>query len=170
MKKIFTNLEIINIVSYLNKMDKEILDELPLKFRWNLKKNMDKIRPIAESYDNFRNEQIQNLQRDWFNEEKSEEFIQTKLDENGNPMKDFEGNEITEPMRRIKEEYMDEYRKTVGELNTKLADISNEMNEVEISTVDLDAFVDELPEESKIDFDALTMLSFMDTTTNVKKD
>lgn len=170
MKKIFTNLEIINIVSYFNKMDKEILDELPLKFRWNLKKNMDKIRPIAESYDNFRNEQIQNLQRDWFNEEKSEEFIQTKLDENGNPMKDFEGNEITEPMRRIKEEYMDEYRKTVGELNAKLADISNEMNEVEISTVDLDAFVDELPEESKIDFDALTMLSFMDTTTNVKKD
>lgn len=170
MKKIFTNLEIINIVSYFNKMDKEILDELPLKFRWNLKKNMDKIRPIAESYDNFRNEQIQNLQRDWFNEEKSEEFIQTKLDENGNPMKDFEGNEITEPMRRIKEEYMDEYRKTVGELNAKLADISNEINEVEISTVDLDAFVDELPEESKIDFDALTMLSFMDTTTNVKKD
>ena len=170
MKKIFTNLEIINIVSYFNKMDKEILDELPLKFRWNLKKNMDKIRPIAESYDNFRNEQIQNLQRDWFNEEKSEEFMQAKLDENGNPMMDPEGNEITEPMRRIKEEYMDEYRKTVGELNAKLADISNEMNEVEISTVDLDAFVDELPEESKIDFDALTMLSFMDTTTNVKKD
>ena len=96
--------------------------------------------------------------------------MQTKLDENGNPIKDSEGNEITEPMRKIKDEYMDEYRKTVGELNAKLADISNETNEVEIATVDLDAFVDGLPEESKIDFDALTMLSFMDTTTNVKED
>ena len=75
MKKIFKNIEVLNIVSYVNQMSKEKLDELPLKFRWNLKKNIDKLRPIAESYENFRNDQVKQLQSEWFNEEKSEEEV-----------------------------------------------------------------------------------------------
>lgn len=169
MKKIFKNIEVLNIVAYANNMSKEKLDELPLKFRWKLKKNMDKLRPIAESYETFRNERIQELQTDWFNEEKSEEIIQTKMDESGNPMLDADGNEITEPMRKIKEEFMDDYRKIVDELNAKLNEIAYEDNDIEIDTIDFDTFIDNLPEESKINFDDITMLSFMDTTTNVKE-
>ena len=170
MKKNFKNIEVLNIVAYVNNMSKEKVDELPLKFRWNLKKNMDKLRPIAESYETFRNERVQELQREWFNEEKSEEFMQTKTDEHGEPMKDEKGNEITEPMRKIKDEYMEEYQKTVGELNGKLNEIAYEDNEVDIATIDFDTFIDSLPDESKIDFDDITMLSFMDTTTNVVDD
>lgn len=170
MKKNFKNIEVLNIVAYVNNMSKEKVDELPLKFRWNLKKNMDKLRPIAESYETFRNERVQEIQREWFNEEKSEEFMQTKTDENGEPIKDEEGNEITEPMRKIKDEYMEEYQKTVGELNGKLNEIAYEDNEVDIATIDFDTFIDGLPDESKIDFDDITMLSFMDTTTNVIDD
>jgi len=170
MKKNFKNIEVLNIVAYVNNMSKEKVDELPLKFRWNLKKNMDKLRPIAESYETFRNERIQELQTEWFNEEKSEEFMQPQIDENGNPMKDEDGNEITEPMRKIKDEYMDDYRKVVNELNDKLNEIAYENNEVEISTVDFDAFIDSLPDDSNINFDDVTMLSFMDTTTNVIDD
>ena len=170
MKKIFKNIEVLNIVAYVNQMPKEKLDELPLKFRWNLKKNMDKLRPIAESYETFRNERVQELQREWFNEEKSDEFMQTKTDENGEPMKDEDGNEITEPMRKIKDEYMEEYQKTVSELNGKLNEIAYEDNEVEIATVDFDAFIDSLPDESKIDFDDITMLSFQDESTNIIKE
>ena len=169
MKKIFKNIEVLNIVSYVNQMSKEKLDELPLKFRWNLKKNIDKLRPIAESYENFRNDQVKQLQSEWFNEEKSEEFMQVKTDENGEPMKDGEGNEITEPMRKIKDEYMVEYQKVVSELNTKLNEIAYEDNEIEIVTVDFDIFIDSLPDDSSIDFDDITMLSFMDTTTNIKE-
>lgn len=170
MKKNFKNIEVLNIVSYVNKMSKEKADELPLKFRWNLKKNMDKLRPIAETYESFRNERIQELQKEWFNEEKSEEFMQTKTDESGNPILDADGNEVTEPMRKIKEEYMEDYRKVVDELNAKLNEIAYEDNEVEIATVDFDAFIDNLSDDSKIDFDDVTMLSFMDTTTNVVND
>ena len=170
MKKNFKNIEVLNIVAYVNNMSKEKVDELPLKFRWNLKKNMDKLRPIAESYETFRNERIQELQTEWFNEEKSEEFMQPQIDENGNPIKDEDGNEITEPMRKIKDEYMDDYRKVVNELNDKLNEIAYENNEVEISTVDFDAFIDSLPDDSNINFDDVTMLSFMDTTTNVIDD
>lgn len=169
MKKIFKNIEVLNIVAYVNQMSKEKLDELPLKFRWNLKKNMDKLRPIAESYETFRNERVQELQREWFNEEKSEEFMQTKTDENGEPMKDEDGNEITETMRKIKDEYLEEYQNVVGELNGKLNEIAYEDNGVDIATIDFDTFIDSLPDESKIDFDDITMLSFMDETTNVKE-
>lgn len=56
MKKAFRNIEVLNIYSYVNQLSKEKADELPLKFRWNLKKNMDKFRPIAERYEAFRNE------------------------------------------------------------------------------------------------------------------
>lgn len=169
MKKIFKNIEVLNIVAYVNQMPKEKADELPLKFRWNLKKNIDKLRPIAEAYENFRNEQVQQLQAKWFDEEHSEEFMQTKLDAEGKPMVDADGNEVTEPMRKIKEEFMDDYTKDVNELNAKLNEIAYEDNEVEISTVDFDAFIDALPKESKIDFDDITMLSFQDETTNVKE-
>ena len=86
------------------------------------------------------------------------------------PILDEEGNEITEPMRKIKDEYMEEYQKTVGELNGKLNEIAYEDNEVDIATIDFDTFIDGLPDESKIDFDDITMLSFMDTTTNVIDD
>lgn len=170
MKKIFKNIEVLNIVAYVNQMSKEKADELPLKFRWNLKKNIDKLRPIAEAYENFRNEQVQQLQAKWFDEEHSEEFMQAKLDGEGKPIVDADGNEVTEPMRKIKEEFMDDYTKDVNELNAKLNEIAYEDNEVEISTVDFDAFIDALPEESKIDFDDITMLSFQDESTNIIKE
>lgn len=169
MKKIFKNIEILNIVAYVNQMPKEKADALPLKFRWNLKKNMDKLRPIAERYDNFRNEFVQDLQKEWFTDEKAEEFEQPKVDGQGNPVLDADGKEEMETMKKIKDEYISDYRKAVEELNVKLSEIALEENEVDLCTVDFDAFVDSLPEDSMIDFDDITMLSFQDTTTNVKE-
>ena len=169
MKKNFKNIEVLNIVAYINRMPKEKADELPLKFRWNMKKNMDKLRPIAESYETFRDEQIRELQAKWFDEEHSEEFVQTKIGNDGKPILDNDGNEVTEPMRKVKEEFMADYTTNVNEINMKLNEIAYEDNEVEIATIDFDAFIDSLPEESLIDFDDITMLSFMDTTTNVKE-
>lgn len=169
MKKVFKNIEILNIVAYINKMPNEVADELPLKFRWNLKRNMDKIRPIAESYESFREEQIKKLQSEWFDEEHSEEIMQTKIGADGNPEVDENGNEITEPARKIKDEFMEEYRASVNEINTKLNEIAYEDNEVDIITVDFDAFIDTLSDDTKLSFDDLAILSFMDTTTNVKE-
>lgn len=167
MKKIFKNIEALNIVAYVNQMSKEKADELPLKFRWNLKKNMDKLRPIAEAYEKFRNDEVQKLQTKWFDEEHSEEFMQAKLDDEGKPIVDADGNEVTEPMRKIKEEFMKEYTADVNEVNARLNEIAYENNEVEIAVVDFDAFIDALPDNSKLDFDDITMLSFQDETSNL---
>ena len=170
MKKNFKNIEVLNIVGFINQMPKEKADELPLKFRWNLKKNIDKLSPIAESYENFRDEQVRELQAKWFDEEHSEEIAQPKIGADGKPEVDENGDEITEQARRIKDEFMDDYRKEVSEINSKLNEIAYEDNEVEIITADFDALIDALPEDSKVGFDDISMLSFMDTTTNVKEE
>ena len=167
--KTFTTLEVINIVSYINNtMTSEQKEEMPTKMKWYIKKNLDKMIPIAKRFEDFRDDEIEILQKEYFTEEKSEEYVETRRDENGEPIKDAEGNEQTTNMRRVKEEFMDDYKKDVDELNAKLQEILIEKNEMEIACIDFDNFVDGLSEDSKIDFDALNILCFMDETTNVE--
>ena len=161
--KSYSNLEVINIVSFINKvMTDEQKAEMPTKMRWYLKKNMDKLMPIARKFEEFRDAEIVTLQEAYFTEEKSEEFIDKQVDENG--------VEQEVPMRKVKDEYMGEYTEAVNELNKRLQEILVEKNEVEIATVDLDAFVETLPDDAKIDIDCLNILSFMDENTNVKEE
>lgn len=161
--KVFSNLEVINIVSFVNKvMTDEQKAEMPTKMRWYLKKNMDKLMPIARKFEEFRDAEIVTLQEAYFTEEKSEEFMDKQVDENG--------VEQEVPMRKVKDEYMGEYTEAVNELNKRLQEILVEKNEVEIATVDLDAFVETLPDDAKIDIDCLNILSFMDENTNVKEE
>lgn len=158
--KEFTNIEVINIVSYINKiMTDEQKSALPTKFKWYLKKNMDKLTPIAAKFEEFRDAEVKELQSNYFTEEKSEEYTEKQTDP--------DGTEHDVPMRKVKAEFMDAYTDDVNVLNSKLQEILAEKNTVEISTVDLDAFVETLPDDSPIDFDSLNILSFMDMSTNV---
>lgn len=167
--KTFSTIEVVNVVAYLtDTMTEEQAKELPTKFRWNLKKNMEKFAPVAKRFEEFRDELIKELQASYFNDEKSYEYLETKKDENGNPVLNEEGAEETVPMRKIKDEYFDEYEKAITELNNKLQEILAERNDYDINVVDMDTFVDNLPDDAKIDFDCLNILSFMDETTNVK--
>ena len=160
MKKNFSNIEVINIVAFINKvMTDEQKNALPTKMKWYLKKNMDKLGGIAQKFEEFRDGEIKVLQNEYFNEEKSEEYTDIQKDENG------EDREVQ--MRKVKEEFMKDYTNDVNSLNAKLQEILAEVNTVEISTVDFDAFVENLPEDSPIDFDCLNILSFMDETSNV---
>lgn len=154
VQKIFKNIEVLNIVSYVNQMSKQTTDALPLKFRWYLKKNVDTLLPIAATYETFRNEQIKKLRDNWFNDTYSEEYIDEKT---------------KEPMRKIKDEYLDRYQKEAAGLNQKLSEIANEENDVEIVVVDFDELIGNLPDNSAISFDDLVMLGFMDLDTNLKK-
>lgn len=166
--KTFNTLEVLNIVAFTNQFnaDAEKVDCLPLKFKWNLSKNLKKLAPIAQEYEDFRNKELQKLQSEWFDEEHSDEIQQPKIGADGKPETDENGAEVTEAARRIKDEYMDDYRKVVDELNSKLNEITAESNKVELSCVDFDEFVESLPDDTKLSIEDLTMLSFMDTTTN----
>ena len=168
IKKSFSTLETLNIVAFANQFtaDTEKMDCLPLKFKWNLTKNMKKLAPISQEYEEFRNGELQKLQNSWFDEEHSDEIMQPKIGADGKPEVDETGAEVTEAARKIKDEYMDEYREAVDELNNKLNEIVMEQNKVELSCVDFDEFVESLPDDTKLSIEDLTMLSFMDTTTN----
>lgn len=172
VRKSFSTLECLNIYVFLNQFtaDTEKMDCLPLKFKWNLSKNLKKLTPIAQEYEEFRNKELQKLQSEWFDEEHSDEIMQPKIGADGKPEVDETGAEVTEAARKIKDEYMDEYREAVDELNNKLNEIVMEQNKVELSCVDFDEFVDSLPDDTKLDIQDLTMLSFMDMVTSTIND
>lgn len=163
MKKNFNTIEVINIVSFINNvMTDEQKNALPTKVKWYLKKNMDKLVPIAKNFEEFRDGEVATLQKDWFTDEKSEEYTEVKKGEND--------EDINVPMRKIKAEYMDEYNNAVNDLNAKLQEILMDNNVVEIATFDMDSFVENMPDDSPVDFDCLNILSFMDETTGVVRE
>ena len=169
IKKQFSCLEVLNIVGFINQFtaDPDKMDYLPLKFKWDLSKNMKKLTPIAREYEEFRDKEINSLRSKYFDIEHSDEIMQPKIGADGEPEIDEDGNQVTEPARQVKEEFMDEYKDVVNQLNNKLNEIVMELNTVELNCVDLDAFVESLPDDTKIDFQDLNMLSFMDETTSV---
>ena len=167
--KTFTVLEVYNIIQYLNNLQENQVKELPTKMRWYLKKNMDKLTPIAKSFEEFRDGLVKELHDNYFNDEKSYEYAEVKRDEDGNPILKDDGTEETTQMRKVKDEYFDEYNMAISELNAKLNEILREQNDIEIATVDLDEFVESLPDDSPLDFDSLAVLCFMDETSNLKE-
>ena len=56
---------------------------------------------------------------------------------------------------------MDEYNERVNELNSKLQELLSENNEYEIYTVNMDEFVEGLPDDTKLEYDDIDILSFM---------
>ena len=149
MKKEFYNIEVVNVVAAINHIlsNPEKVKELPIKFRWALKKNIAAISPTVKNFEEFRQELIDELQKEYFNDEKSH----------------IEKNEETgEELRKVNDEFMDDYNVKVKELNEKLQELLGEKNEYEISTVDMDKFVDGLSEDTALEFDDIEIFSFME--------
>lgn len=150
MKKELYNIEIINILPAINKVleDKEKTKDMPIKFRWALKKNLQAFSSTVKSFDEFKQELIDELQSEYFNEEKSHEET-------------METDEGTQEFRKINDEYMDEYKAKVEELNEKLRELLGEKNEYEIYTYDMDDFVANLPDDTALKFEDIELFSFM---------
>lgn len=167
--KSFTYLEVLAICNFINQLTPEKNDKLGLKLRWAIKKNFDKLQPIAKQYEDFRDQVVGELQSAWFTDEKSEEFMQTVTGEDGKPILDADGNEQTQTMRRIKDEFMSEYQNAVADVNRKLQEFAEEKNDVEVDTFDIDTFVENLDDDGVLSFDDLTMLQAFDEVTSVKE-
>jgi hypothetical protein len=73
----------------------------------------------------------------------------------------METEEGTQEFRKINDEYMDEYKEHVNELNKKLEELLSEKSEYEICTVNMDEFVNNLPDETALKFEDIELLSFM---------
>ena len=151
MKKEFYNLEVVNTVKSIRKLlnNPDKTKDIPIKFRWNLKKNLDVLSPTVISFDEFRQELTEELQKDFFNDEKSH------VDES---MHEEDGLEY----RKVNEEYMDEYREKVKEINDELNDLLKEKHEYEIIPLDIDKFVEGLPDDTALTFEDVELFSLMD--------
>lgn len=147
MTKELLNVEVVDLVQLINKLlsNAEKVKELPIKIRWAIKKNMNVFSPTVKAFEDLRRELIDELQKEFFNEEKSH-IVNTEDDEE---------------VRQVNDEYMDEYNNKVNELNSKLQELLGEKNEYEIYTVDMDEFVESLPNDTKLEYDDIDLLSFM---------
>lgn len=150
MKKELYNIEIINLLPAINKVleDKEKTKDMPIKFRWALKKNLQAFSSTVNSFNEFKQELVDELQNEYFNDEKSHEET-------------METEEGTQEFRKINDEYMDEYKAKVEELNEKLRELLGEKNEYEIHTYDIDDFVANLPDDTALKFEDIELFSFM---------
>lgn len=151
MKKEFLNIEVVNNMNALNRLlaNEKKAKELPIKVRWAIKKNISVLSPTVKDFEDLKKELVEELQKEYFTEEKS--HIVTG-DERFS-----EDDEV----RQVNDEYMEEYEEKVSELNGKLRELLNESNEYEIHTIDLDAFVENLPDDTALEFSDLEILSFM---------
>lgn len=148
MTKTFTTLEIINICAWY-KQSRENPDKplsvLPLTVQWKLKNNVTKLQTLSDNFMNFRDEADNAIREEYISDEKSEESV----DEQG------------QPIRKIKDEYLETYQAKVTELNEKLSEIIAEKQDVDIDTIDINAVVDEIVDNSKLTIEDLEMLNFM---------
>ena len=142
-KKTFTTSEIISICSwYYNVRAGEkrgLFDHFPIKFQWNLKKNMDKLFKINDSFNEFRNDIVNTFNSKYFD----------------NP------DNLNED-KSLKDDIKAEYDKELNEINNKLISIVNEVNTVDIITMNLDSIIERLEDNEKFTMDDIYMITFMD--------
>ena len=158
MKKELSLMEVVNVVSWANKLDAAKLDKIDFKIRWNLKKVITKLAPEAQEFEDMRKEEIQKLQIEYFGDEKSTEYSEPLLDIEGNEVKDEDGVVQTRQMRKVKDEFMDEYKKDIDELNNKLEEVLSDKSIYEYNSSDIDSFVENLEDPSPLTFHDLEML------------
>ena len=85
-----------------------------------------------------------------------------KTDEDGNPVLDEDGKEVMTDVRKIKEEFEQEFKDKLEDADTKYREIAVDTDEYLIKVFDLDTFVDNLADDVELDLEDLNMLTFMD--------
>ena len=108
-------MECININGWYNQIraDKNKLNGLSVSTLWALRKNMKKIAETVDSFNELKSSLENELQEEFFNDEKSEETM----------VKNENGEDT--PARKVKDEFFTEYQNKINELNGKLNELRN---------------------------------------------
>ena len=122
--------------------DKDNLGALSIKSRWNLKKNMLEIDKIANQFNEFKESTMQAFRDSYINNDKT--FRE----------EDQDGRELF----KIKPEFIDDWRKEMGEINAKLAEVAEEENEVELHEIDMEAEIERMPDDAALSDAAMNAL------------
>lgn len=150
MKKELYTIETLNITKWFNEMSQEKKDALPLKVHYYLKKAVNVMADDVKSFEELRDSEMQKIRDIYFSEEKSDECDVPMKDDNGEIMKDPDGNEVTEKGRKIKPEYEEAYNDAIQMLDDKLKEILFEKNTYEYKKADVGEMIENLPDDSPL--------------------
>lgn len=162
MTKTLTLGEAKAFINWFINFKKDKIKALPIKIQWKLLSNAKKIEPEVKRFDEFRDEAIIDLQREYFGDEKSEEATIPALDEFGKEILDEDGNPVMDNVRKVKEEYFQEYQNKINEINKSISELLLEKNDYEISEINIDKILDELPEDTDIELEDIEIMSFFE--------
>lgn len=172
MNKILTLAEVLNICAWYEetvKNHQDQLNELPMKVRWSLKRNIEKLLPEIKTWEEFRTPEWEKFRGEWFTEEKTNKVMQNVTDGDGNDVLDENGAVRTQEVLQIKDEYLNDYTVAMNEYNQKMYDVLSETNIYDLKLFDVDEFVESLPDTTSINIEFLDMLSFMDSNNIMKE-
>ena len=149
MTKELLVMECININGWYNQVrtDKNKLNGLSVPTLWALRKNMKKIAETVDSFNELKASLENELQEEFFNDEKSEATI----------VKGTNGEDT--PARKVKDEYFTAYQNKINELNGKLNELATTKESYEFTPIDMEKEIERLNTDCNLDMDDLDMLS-----------
>lgn len=149
MTKELLVMECININGWYNNIraDKNKLNGLSVATLWALRKNMKKIAETVDSFNELKKSLENELQEEFFNDEKSEETV----------VKGNNGEDT--PARKVKDEYFNAYQNKINELNGKLNELAITKESFEFTPIDMEKEIERLDTDCNLNMDDLDMLS-----------
>lgn len=149
MTKELLVMECININGWYNNIraDKNKLNGLSVSTLWALRKNMKKIAETIDSFNELKASLENELQEEFFNDEKSEETV----------VKGSNGEDT--PARKVKDEYFDAYQNKINELNGKLNELAITKESFEFTPINMENEIERLNTDCNLNMDDLDMLS-----------
>lgn len=157
--KTFKVYEIVALVNWYEGFYESKLRELPIKTQWLLDKNIKAMVADAKDFMTFREGIMKNIQEKYFTDEKAEDFETEQKDENGNIVKDENGKVVMQKMKKVKDEFLEEYQKELEGINNELESVASEEKEYTVSLIDIDGLIEGLPDDSNINIDDLNMIA-----------
>lgn len=152
MTKELLVMECININGWYNQIraDKNKLNGLSVSTLWALRKNMKKIAETVDSFNELKSSLENELQEEFFNDEKSEETM----------VKNENGEDT--PARKVKDEYFTEYQNKINELNGKLNELAITKESYEFTPINMEKEIERINVDCNLDMDDLDMLSIFE--------
>ena len=149
MTKELLVMECININGWYNQIraDKNKLNGLSVSTLWALRKNMKKIAETVDSFNELKASLENELQEEFFNDEKSEETV----------VKGSNGEDT--PARKVKDEYFDAYQNKIKELNGKLNELAITKESYDFTPINMEKEIERLDTDCNLNMDDLDMLS-----------
>ena len=149
MTKELLVMECININGWYNNISADLnkLNGLSVSTLWALRKNMKKIAETVDSFNELKASLENELQEEFFNDEKSEETI----------VKGANGEET--PARKVKDEFFDAYQNKIKELNGKLNELAVTKESFEFTPINMENEIERLNADCNLNMDDLDILS-----------